>query len=140
MDASRRQLAVAVGLAAGAGLGLHLLLRRRHESRGEETEDALVTTLLGTGVPRPCPGLGSAATLVEFGDVKILIDAGRCVCTRLAEAGVHPSQLSCVALTHYHSDYVSGLADVLLSRVCKNVASNEVSPTTASAFSKKPNW
>lgn len=68
-------------------------------------------------------GSGSSgnALLVEAGArgrTKILIDAGlssRIITERLHRAGVHPSQLQAVFVTHEHSDHIIGLP-VLMKR------------------------
>jgi ribonuclease Z len=45
-------------------------------------------TLLGTGVPIPSPDRFGPSTLVEAGDQKLLIDAGRGAAIRLYQLGV----------------------------------------------------
>lgn len=73
-------------------------------------------TLLGTGSPIPDPNRAGPATLVRTGTATILFDCGRGVVMRLAEAGLFPSMLSGVVLTHLHSDHVSDLNDVITTR------------------------
>jgi len=70
-------------------------------------------TLLGTGSPLPDPRRSGPATLVQAEGAHLLVDCGRGVVTRLAGAGVVPPMLSAVLLTHFHSDHVSDLSDVL---------------------------
>jgi phosphoribosyl 1,2-cyclic phosphodiesterase len=60
-------------------------------------------------------GSGSTgnATLVEGGGTRILIDAGlgpRALAERLQSAGVDPSSLAAVVVTHEHSDHARGAA------------------------------
>ena len=45
-------------------------------------------TLLGTGVPTPRPDRFGPSTLVEAGDRKLLIDAGRGAAIRIYQLGV----------------------------------------------------
>lgn len=73
-------------------------------------------TLLGTGSPIPDPNRAGPATLVQTGTANILFDCGRGVVMRLAQAGLFPSMLSGVVLTHLHSDHVSDLNDVITTR------------------------
>ncbi|WP_199616952.1 MBL fold metallo-hydrolase [Paenibacillus alkalitolerans] len=52
------------------------------------------------------------ATLVECGDRKVLLDAGlsmKRIEQLLAERGVRADELSCMFVTHEHSDHVKGL-------------------------------
>jgi len=70
-------------------------------------------TLLGTGSPIPDPARAGPATLVRSHAASVLFDCGRGVVTRLAGAGLFPSMLSAVLLTHLHSDHVCDLNDVI---------------------------
>ncbi|HEX4902741.1 MAG TPA: MBL fold metallo-hydrolase [Acidimicrobiales bacterium] len=72
-------------------------------------------TLLGTGSPLPDPDRAGPATLVQAGGTNLLVDAGRGVVLRLAGAGMFPSALHAVLLTHLHSDHVCSLNDVVTS-------------------------
>ncbi len=72
-------------------------------------------TLLGTGVPDPDPNRFSASTLIEAGDQKLLIDAGRGVTIRLWQLHVPLSRVDVLFFTHYHSDHTVGLPDLLLT-------------------------
>lgn len=70
-------------------------------------------TLLGTGSPIPHPFRAGPATLVQAGTDSVLVDAGRGVIMRLAQAGLVPTMLSGVVLTHLHSDHVCDLNDII---------------------------
>lgn len=70
-------------------------------------------TLLGTGSPLPNPDRAGPAILVRGMTDTLLFDAGRGVVMRLARAGVLPSMLTGVLLTHLHSDHVCDLNDVI---------------------------
>jgi ribonuclease Z len=72
-------------------------------------------TLLGTGVPTPRPDRFGPSTLVEAGDQKLLIDAGRGAAIRLYQIGVPIGRIDALLLTHYHSDHTSGIPDVWLT-------------------------
>ena len=72
-------------------------------------------TLLGTGVPIPSPDRFGPATLVEAGDRKFLIDAGRGATIRLFQLKVPIGRIDVQFLTHYHSDHTSGVPDVWLT-------------------------
>ena len=58
-------------------------------------------------------GSKANATLVESGATRLLIDCGlgpRTLARRLAEAGVAPSSIDAVVVTHEHIDHMRGLA------------------------------
>jgi ribonuclease Z len=72
-------------------------------------------TLLGTGVPIPSPDRFGPCTLVEAGDQKFLIDAGRGATIRLYQLKIPIGEIDVQLLTHYHSDHTSGVPDVWLT-------------------------
>ena len=72
-------------------------------------------TLLGTGTPVPIPERFGPCTLVEAGDQKILIDAGRGATIRLFQLKIPIGQIDVQLLTHYHSDHTACLPDVWLT-------------------------
>src|SRR5262245_56763926 len=72
-------------------------------------------TLLGTGVPTPRPDRFGPSTLVEAGDQKLLIDAGRGATIRLYQLGVPLGGIDALLLTHYHSDHTVGIPDLWLT-------------------------
>ena len=72
-------------------------------------------TLLGTGVPTPRPERFGPSTLIEAGDQRLLIDAGRGATIRLYQLGVPLGSIDALLLTHYHSDHTSGIPDLWLT-------------------------
>ena len=76
---------------------------------------AFRVTLLGTGVPIPSPDRFGPSTLVEAGDQKFLIDAGRGATIRLYQLKIPIGRIDVQLLTHYHSDHTSCLPDVWLT-------------------------
>lgn len=72
-------------------------------------------TLLGTGVPIPSHERFGPSTLVEAGEQKLLIDAGRGATIRLHQIGVPIGRLNALLLTHFHSDHTCGVPDVWLT-------------------------
>lgn len=73
-------------------------------------------TLTGTGVPHAAPGRAGAGVLVRHGGTALQFDAGRGTVLRMVEAGITPTQLTALFVTHYHSDHVVDLVDVVLTR------------------------
>jgi ribonuclease Z len=78
---------------------------------------AMTVTLLGTGNPRPSLDRFGPSSLVEAGEGRILIDAGRGVTQRLFQIGSARllAGTDVVLLTHLHSDHVVGLPDLWLT-------------------------
>lgn len=72
-------------------------------------------TLLGTGAPGPRPDRFGPSTLIEAGDQRLLIDAGRGATIRLGQLGVPIGSIDALLLTHYHSDHTVGIPDVWLT-------------------------
>ena len=72
-------------------------------------------SLLGTGVPIPSPDRFGPCTLVEAGDRKFLIDAGRGATIRLYQLKLPIGRIDVQLLTHFHSDHTSGVPDVWLT-------------------------
>jgi ribonuclease Z len=72
-------------------------------------------TLLGTGVPTPRPERFGPSTLIEAGDQKLLIDAGRGATIRLYQLGIPLGRIDALLLTHYHSDHTVGVPDLWLT-------------------------
>jgi ribonuclease Z len=72
-------------------------------------------TVTGTGTPMATADRAGAGALVRYGDTHLQFDAGRATVTRLMAAGSSPADLTALFLTHYHSDHLVGLQDVVLT-------------------------
>src|SRR5262245_42772045 len=72
-------------------------------------------TLLGTGGPRPLLNRFGPSTLIQAGNHKLIVDAGRGATIRLYELGVPLGSIDALLLTHYHSDHTVGIPDLWLT-------------------------
>jgi ribonuclease Z len=77
---------------------------------------ALSIVVTGSGSPRPNPDRAGPGVYVSSGEVAVQLDAGRGTVMRLAAAGVELSSLDAVLVTHHHSDHLTGLADLVMTR------------------------
>lgn len=77
-------------------------------------------TITGTGCPNLDPDRAGPGVLVSVVDEESLVhhlqfDAGRNTVPRLKAVDVEPRHLDAVFLTHYHSDHLLGLQDIVLT-------------------------
>ncbi|WNG85812.1 ribonuclease Z [Mycobacterium sp. ITM-2016-00317] len=79
-------------------------------------------TLLGTGSPIPDARRAGPSTLVRAGGQTFLVDCGRGVLQRTAAVGLGADQITALLLTHLHSDHITDLGDVLITRWVSNFA------------------
>jgi ribonuclease BN (tRNA processing enzyme) len=70
-------------------------------------------TVIGSGTAAPHPKRAQSGTLIEVGDVRVLIDCGSAVVLRMAELELHWQTLTHVAITHFHADHTSDLATLI---------------------------
>ena len=101
-----RRIAVAIALMCG------LLPFSQAAAQGAEI---FRVTLLGTASPSPRPNRFGPSTLIEAGDQKLLIDAGRGVPIRLRQLNIPLGKIDVLFLTHFHSDHTSGVPDLWLT-------------------------
>ncbi len=80
-----------------------------------ERSDTMQVTMLGTGTPFPNAERFGSAILIEVAGKRLLFDCGRGAVIRLKQAGVSPSEIDGLFLTHLHSDHVVGIPDLWLS-------------------------
>ncbi|WP_138518000.1 MBL fold metallo-hydrolase [Limnobacter alexandrii] len=78
--------------------------------------DGLHIGLCGTGSPFPDPDRAAPCTLVIAGKNMFLFDAGSAAAKQIATMGFSTGQLKGVFITHFHSDHIDGLGEVLMTR------------------------
>ncbi len=67
-------------------------------------------------MPVPSADRAGPGVLVRSERVALQFDSGRATTLRLAAVGLSPVDLDAVFVTHHHSDHVSGLEDLVMSR------------------------
>lgn len=78
--------------------------------------DGLHVILCGTGSPLPDPDRSGPCTLVLAGKQLFLVDAGSGAGRRIGEMSIQLGRIDATLLTHFHSDHIDGLGEVLLLR------------------------
>lgn len=74
-----------------------------------------VLTVLGSGTLLPDHERHSAAFLIEEADTRILLDCGTGVIDGFSRFGLPWADVSHVALTHFHTDHIGGLAPLVFA-------------------------
>ncbi len=77
---------------------------------------ATSVTITGSGNPGPSPDRAGPGVLVRHDGLNLQFDAGRATVMRLTALGVRPPELDALFVTHHHSDHLTGLADLVLTR------------------------
>ncbi|MBI5030784.1 MAG: MBL fold metallo-hydrolase [Chloroflexi bacterium] len=78
-------------------------------------EDALYVITTGTGAPLPDPNRAGPQTIVIAGDQILVFDAGP-GSTRQLELIIDASSVDALFLTHYHSDHIGDMGELMLKR------------------------
>jgi ribonuclease Z len=100
-----KAVTIAVVVLAGSVVG----------SAAGRAESDFSVTLLGTASPAPRPDRSGPSTLVEAGEQKLIIDAGRGVPVQLWQLRIPMGEIDALLLTHFHSDHTSGVPDLWLT-------------------------
>jgi ribonuclease Z len=99
MAAMSRLYAKALGADPYAGLG-----------------DGLHVGLCGAGSPMPDPTRAGPCTVVLAGRRLFVVDAGAGGTKNLSLMNLPPAQVEAIFLTHFHSDHIDGLGELMLQR------------------------
>ena len=78
--------------------------------------DGLHVALCGSGSPMPDPSRAGPCTAVLAGQRLFIFDAGAGSVRNLSLMGLSPSRVERVFLTHFHSDHIDGLGELMLQR------------------------
>ncbi len=81
-----------------------------------ELQDGLHVGLCGAGAPMPAADRSGPCVAVVAGKRLIVIDAGTGGVRTLARMRLPPGKIERVLLTHFHSDHIDGLGEMMLQR------------------------
>jgi ribonuclease Z len=77
-------------------------------------DDALYAITTGTGAPLPDPARVGPQTVIVAGDQLLVFDTGPGSTRRLMLTGLNLTRINALFLTHYHSDHISDLGELML--------------------------
>jgi ribonuclease Z len=101
---------LALGLMAGA------LERNMTASLLDELPDGLHLALCGAGSPLPDPNRSGPCVAVVAGDKLFIVDTGGAANRNLARMRIPAARIDAILLTHFHSDHIDGLGELLMQR------------------------
>jgi ribonuclease Z len=78
--------------------------------------DGLHVGLCGTGSPMPDPTRAGPCTVVVAGQQMFVIDSGTGSTKNLSLMNLPPPRVSGIFITHYHSDHIADLGELMLQR------------------------
>ncbi len=81
-----------------------------------ELEDGLHVGLCGAGSPFVDDKHSGPCTVVVAGKHVLIFDAGSGSARTLAKMGINAGNIEAIFLTHFHSDHIDGLGELLLQR------------------------
>lgn len=128
---------LALVLVAGAGLWfargpLALAVMDRVMARNfaanplADLPDGLHLALCGAGSPMPDAHRSGPCTAVIAGQRLFIVDTGSGASRTLTQMNLPPARVEAILLTHFHSDHIDGLGELLMQRWA---ASSAVTPT-----------
>ena len=91
----------------------------RHPTSDLRHPKPMRLTTIGSGTAAPHPRRAQSGALIEVGTVRLLVDCGSAVVTRMAELGIRWQDITHVANTHFHADHMGRIDGN--ERICNNV-------------------
>ncbi|MGI9134621.1 MAG: MBL fold metallo-hydrolase [Rhodoferax sp.] len=82
--------------------------------------DGLHVALCGAGSPFPDERRAGPCTLVIAGPHQMVFDAGAGASRNIGKMGFNQGEVEAIFLTHFHSDHIDGLGELLLQRWVSN--------------------
>lgn len=125
----KRLLIWTAALAASTGIAWHFLqepvalaivkqvaAKRLGTDTLNTLPDGLHVGLCGAGAPFPDEQRSGPCTLVAAGQRLFVFDAGGGSARHIGAMGFNPGRIEALFLTHFHSDHIDGLGELMLQR------------------------
>jgi ribonuclease Z len=119
-------LLLLVLLAAGAGLLFREQIGERLFARAVETgvardvigalPDGIHVALCGSGSPLPDPSRAGPCSAVIIDGKMFIVDIGGGAVRNLGLMGLNPGATEALLLTHFHSDHIDGMGELMMQR------------------------
>lgn len=115
-------LALTAGLGAVFRADIAMALAKRVAQQklaanaADQLADGLHVGLCGAGSPFPDDRRSGPCTLVIAGKLQLVFDAGSGASRNIGKMGFNQGHVRAIFLTHFHSDHIDGLGELLLQR------------------------
>jgi ribonuclease Z len=115
-------LLIALGTAFLFQRQIGMMIIERLVERGFQNQflaslpDGLHAGLCGSGSPLPDPTRAGPCVFVIAGKHVYIVDAGDGSPRKMALMGLNPGLIDAILLTHFHSDHIGGLGEMMLQR------------------------
>jgi ribonuclease Z len=118
-------LALVLIAGAGACINRQIIAMRLVErviesnlssSQLDDFEDGLHVVLCGAGSPLPDPDRSGPCVAIVAGELLYIVDAGSGASRSLSSMRIPQGRIEGVLLTHFHSDHIDGLGELMMQR------------------------
>jgi len=92
------------------------IIKQRFISQSVQWDDGLYAGLAGTAGPFPDIKRAGPCTVVLAGDHLYIVDAGQGAPRNIALMGFQMGKVDAVLLTHFHSDHIADLGEIMMQR------------------------
>jgi len=92
------------------------IIQQRFANQSQKYDDRLYAGLAGSGGPFPHHNRVGPCIVVKAGDHLYIVDAGEGSARNIALMGFQMGKIEAILLTHFHSDHIAGLGEIMLRR------------------------
>jgi ribonuclease Z len=92
------------------------MIQQRFANQSQKHDDGLYAGLAGSGAPFPHHNRVGPCIVVKAGNHLSVVDAGEGSARNIALMGFQMGKIDAILLTHFHSDHIANLGEVMLQR------------------------